>query len=171
MRSHYRYSRSVPRGNRAARMRGSASLTCSGGSNRSRFRILTCALRSRGPQQKTLRREFTSACRSGARWAPRLSRACRSHRSAQRTGLRNPHAAAGPYGSPFRPSVAIMGDCSSSWCLPLPQSGLRNRRTSCVRSGSRLCPGLHAGAAGGRSGLGGFVPSYESQKMGSFMLV
>ena len=30
---------------------------------------LACALRSRGPQQQTLQREFTSACRTGARCA------------------------------------------------------------------------------------------------------
>jgi hypothetical protein len=42
---------------------------------------LACALRSRGPEQKTLRREFTSACRSSARWARRFARAGRWDRS------------------------------------------------------------------------------------------
>src|SRR5262249_8026739 len=42
-----------------------------------------CALRSRGPEQKMLRREFTSACRSSARWALRVARACRGDRRAQ----------------------------------------------------------------------------------------
>jgi hypothetical protein len=43
--------------------------------DQSRLHRLTCALRSRGPEQKPLRREFTSACRSSARWLPRLAHA------------------------------------------------------------------------------------------------
>jgi len=39
-----------------------------------------CARRSRGPKQKTLRREFTSACRSSARWRSVLARGGRRDR-------------------------------------------------------------------------------------------
>jgi hypothetical protein len=42
---------------------------------------------ARKPEQKTLRRELTWACRSSARWALRLPRACRWDRRIQRSGL------------------------------------------------------------------------------------
>jgi len=44
---------------------------------------LACAPRSRGPQQKTFRREFTSACRTGAGCADRLAPFGRLHRGEQ----------------------------------------------------------------------------------------
>src|SRR5262244_1975313 len=39
-------------------------------------------------EQNTLRREFTAACLSSARWALRLARACRSDRSTRRRGTK-----------------------------------------------------------------------------------
>src|SRR5262249_22470983 len=55
-----------------------------GVSDLSRLRRAACALRSRGPEQNSLRREFTSAWRSDARCGLRLALVCRSDRSAQR---------------------------------------------------------------------------------------
>jgi len=45
-----------------------------------------CARRSRGPEQKTLRREFTSACRTSARCGLWLARVGREDRRAQAAG-------------------------------------------------------------------------------------
>jgi len=60
-----------------------------------------CARRSRGPEQKTLRREFTSACRTSARSGLRLARGGRGSGSAQSratgiSGLNSGPCAAAP---------------------------------------------------------------------------
>ncbi len=61
----------------------STEVACFGVSDLSRLGMAAWARRSRGPQKKTLQREFTSACRTAARCGLWLARSGRDDRSRQ----------------------------------------------------------------------------------------